>query len=306
MAAPKKAKKAGPGSKGHKVGGLSDDEKREIERLIHFNSYAEVARRLNREPATIRKYCQRNAITKDSASLRRQADIKARNNHHFRALKDQLDPAEYDFALQTYKNMSEQFGNDVLYTEEIQIVEYCVVTCLLNRALAREMEINNLIREQREIRSDLQQKKDKVNQKKVTTEEEEADKLDLEEYYMDKIEQIDLRIAEFQEEHRSVKKDQKDFFERKDKITKAVNGSRDQRADELSKVNQNFGDFILYLRKNENFRVSVGLEIEKMRLGVKEEYIRLTDPFLYADGEEDFPLFNSEVASRQLDEESSN
>lgn len=281
-----------------KKGSLSDDEKRQIEQLLPFNTYSEIARKLSRSPSTIRKYCQRNALSTDIQSARRLIDIKARNNHHLKVMREQLTPNEYDFAIQTYKNMSEQFGADILYSEEIQVIEYCIITCLLNRALAREMDISNLIREQRETRSGLQKKKDDVSNTKPTTDDEEAEKMDQEEYLMDKIEQIDVRIAELQEEYRAVKKDQLSLFDRKDKATTAIHGSRQQRADEISKVNQNFGDLIMFLKKNQDFRVNCGLEIEKFRLGVKEEYIRLTEPFVYADGEEDYPIFNTEVASR--------
>lgn len=281
-----------------KKGTLTDEEKRQIELMIDFHTYSGIARKLNRNPATVRKYCQRNALTNDLPSLRRSIDNKAKNNHHFKILKNQLTPEEFDFAIQVYKTMNEQFGNDILYSEEIQIIEYCVVTCLLNRALTREMEIDNLIREQRVVRSELVIKKDEILSRKTDDEDEEAENLDLAEQISDKIDNVDVRIGELQEEHRNVKKDQISFFDRKEKITKALNVSRDQRAKELSQVNQNFGDFIVFLRKNQDFREGVGLEIEKMRIGVKEEYIRLTEPFIYADGREDYPIFNTEVASR--------
>lgn len=299
MTKPKNIKKTPEvGKDAMKSGPLSDDEKRQIEQLVPFNTYSEIARKLCRNNSTIRKYCQNNGLSKDITSLRRQVEQKARSNHHLKILKDQLSPLEYDFAIQVYKSMNEQFGNDILYSEEVQIIEYCVVTCLLNRAITREMEIDNSIKEQRVTRSTLHKKKDDLAKKKPKTEDEQVENEDAQELLMDKMEEIDLRIAELQEEHRNVKKDQKDFFERKDKITKALAVSREQRAEEISRVNQNFGDFIMYIRKNQDFRVNIGLDIEKMRLAIKEEYIRLTEPFLYADGEEDYPIFNTEVASR--------
>lgn len=297
-----KSKKTPP----KKRGTLTDEEKRQIEMMIDFQTYSAIARKLNRDPATVRKYCQRNALTNDLPSLRRSIDNKAKNNHHFKILKNQLTPEEFDFAIQVYKTMNEQFGNDILYSEEIQIIEYCVVTCLLNRALSREMEIDNLIREQRVVRAELVAKKDEILALKPENEDEEADNLDMAETLSDKIDSVDVRIGELQEEHHNVKKDQLSFFDRKDKITKALNVSRDQRAKELSQVNQNFGDFIVFLRKNQDFREGVGLEIEKMRIGVREEYIRLTEPFIYADGQEDYPIFNTEVASRNGSPEISN
>jgi len=41
-----------------------------------------------------------------------------------------------------------------------------------------------------------------------------------------------------------------------------------------------------------------------MRIGIKEEYIKLTDePHLYADGQLDYPIYNSEVAARAAKKE---
>ena len=288
----------------YKRGSLTDEEKRIIERMAPTSTYAQIARQLNRNPASVRKYCQRNGITDDIPSLRKQVEFKAKNNHHFTVLQTQLSKDEFDFAIQIYKGMMEQFGNDILYSEEVQIIEYCMVTCLLNRALTREKILNELLDEQRRARAEFQKKKDEIV-KKVLSDKDfdpDADEDSDEEYYQEKIDLIDIRISEIQVEHRDVKKDQINFFDRKEKITKALNASRDDRAKELTKVNQNLGDLILTLKKNQQFRTQVGLELEKMRIGVKEEYIRLTTEHIFQDGEADHPIYNSEVAMRIKDE----
>ena len=288
----------------YKKGVFTDDEKRTIEKMAATSTYAAIARHLNRNPASVRKYCQRNAITDDIPSIRRHVEFKARNNHHFNILKDQLTPTEFDFAIQVYKGMLEQFGNDILYSEEVQIVEYCMVTCLLNRAFSREKNLNEMVEEQRGMRLDLQKEKDKLLNTKTQDEDEEAEKYDQEQILIDRIEIIDMRLSELQTEHRDVKKDQISFLDRKEKITKALNISREQRAQELTKVNQNFGDLITSLKRNEQFRRQVGLEIERMRIGIREEYIRLSNLHLYADGEYDHPIFNTEVHKRQNEQQS--
>lgn len=282
-------------------GNLSDEEKRIIEQMAPNTSYAQIARTLNRNQATVRKYCQRNGITDDLPSIRKQIEFKTKNNHHFEVLKTQLTKNEYDFAIQVYKGMMEQFGNDILYSEEVQLIEYCMVTCLLNRAISKEKLLNEQIDQQRILRADLQKKKDEVIKQAEDSDDEddEAEKYDKEDYYLDKIEQIDIRISEIQSELRDTKKDQINFIDRKEKITTAIHGSREQRAKDLINTKQNFSDLITSMRKNQEFRRQIGLELEKMRIGIKEEYIRLTDnPHLYADGQEDFPIYNSEVALR--------
>ena len=164
------------------------------------------------------------------------------------------------------------------------------------------MELSVSIKEQKNIRSDWQKKRDDLATDKKSGEEvdedDEAEKYDLEDYYLDKIEQIDLRIADMQTEYMQVKKDQINFLDRKENITKALNVSRRDRAQEITKVNQNFGDLIMFMKKNEDFRRTIGLEIERMRIGIKEEYLRLSDLHMFADNIEDYPILNTEVISR--------
>lgn len=283
-----------------KKGSLTDQEKRDIERWIDVKNYAEIARLLNRNPATVRKYCQRKGLADDLTSKKKYTDNRAKHNHHLVAMREQLSKVEYDFAVQIYKGMMEQAGTDIVYSEEVQIIEYCTITCLLNRVLKREMDIASEVEVYKKQRAEWQKKKDELsNTPAKDDEDEEAEKYDMEEYYMDKIEQISLSIADLQVEYVQVKRDQKDFLDRKESITKALNGSREQRAKEITRVNQNFGDLIVFIKKNEDFRNNVGAEIEKMRLGIKEEYIRLSDLHVFGDGTEDYPVYNTEVAMRE-------
>ncbi len=283
-------------------GGFSDEEKRKMERLVDFNTFAEIARQLNRNPASVRKYLQRNGLAKDLVSAKKSVEDKAKNNHHFATLKEQLTEDEFKFSVQVYKGMMEQFGNDVLYSEEVQIVEYCMVTCLLNRTFVREMQINQMIKEQQALRAQIEKMKDDLISKKGDEEDDDDESIyDQEDEYVDKMERIDVRIAEMNIEFRDVKKNQINFLDSKEKITKALQASRGQRSNELVRANQNFGDLVIYLKKSEDFRKNVGLEIEKMKLGVREEYIRLSELHLFADNQYDYPIYNSQVVKFERD-----
>ena len=124
-----------------KKGSLTDQEKRDIERWIDVKNYAEIARLLNRNPATVRKYCQRKGLADDLTSKKKYTDNRAKHNHHLVAMREQLSKVEYDFAVQIYKGMMEQAGTDIVYSEEVQIIEYCTITCLHNRVVKKEMDI---------------------------------------------------------------------------------------------------------------------------------------------------------------------
>lgn len=267
----------------YKRGAFSDEEKRMIEQLIKFDTYAAIAKKLNREPSAIRKYCQRKGITNDITSIEKNIEQKTKRSPHFEELNNILTEREMDLAHKIYTELMKQFGGDILPSEEIQVIDFCIVSAMLNRALAREKEINKIMGDQLALRDILEKQKEGI--------EDEEDQDD----WYDKIEQIDLRIQNLSDELKEVKKNQVAFLDKKRDATKNMNASRDQRAAEIAKANENWSDFVYYLKKNPEFRKMLGYEIESMRLGMKEEYIRLTQFHEYADGELDNPILNSDV-----------
>lgn len=270
----------------YKRGMLTDDEKRKIEQLIRFESFTSIAKKLNRNPNTIRKFCQRKGITKDSTSVERKVDNKIRRSPKFEELNNILSPREMDLAVHTYSDIMKQFGGDVLPTEEEQVIDYCIVSAMLSRALAREKQILKDLEGQNKLREELEKEKAKID---------DDDDEDKEDWY-EKIESVDLRIASLADELKEVRKNQLSFFDSKQKATRSMGADRERRAEQINKLNESWADFVNYFKKNESFRRQCGLEIEKMRLGVKEEYIRLaSEPHEYADGELDFPVLNSNI-----------
>lgn len=275
----------------YRTGALTDEEKSKIEALVRFEGYTDIALKLNRSPSTIRKYCQRNGITKDKVSVQKRVDEKARRSPHFEELSNILTEREMDLAVKIYTELMKQFGGDILPSEEIQVIDFCIVSALLNRALAREKQLVSLIDDQTKLRAKLEKDRAKI------TEDDDDEAMD--DWY-EKVEQVDIRIASLSDELKEVKKNQLSFLERKDRNTRALNMAREQRADEISKMNENWADFILYVKKNPDFRKKVGYDMEKMRIGIKEEFIRLSELHEFADGELDYPILNSEVIEAEM------
>ena len=271
----------------YKKGAFSDDEKRMIEQLIKFDTYAAIAKKLNREPSAVRKYCQRKGITDDISSIEKNIEAKTKKSPHFEELSNILTDREMDLAHKIYTEFMKQFGGDVLPSEEIQVIDFCIVSAMLNRALAREKEINKIMGDQLALRDLLEKQKESI--------EEEEDQDD----WYDKIEQVDIRVQNLSDELKEVKKNQVAFLVQKKEANKNMGASRDQRASEISKANENWSDFVYFLKKNPDFRKMLGYELESMRLGMKEEYIRLTQLHKYSDGEMDHPILNSDVVENK-------
>lgn len=271
----------------YKNGSLSDQEKRTIEQLIKFETFKTIGDKLNRNPCTIRKWCQRNGVVKDSTSVNRQIEDKKKRSPHFEELANILTDREMDLAVKIYTELMKQFGGDILASEEIQVIDFCVISALLNRALSREKELLKAIDQQNALMEALEKEKESLG--------EDDDK----ENWYDRIDQVSLRLATLSEEMIQAKKNQLAFIDKKEKAQTKMNASRDQRRDELSKMNENWGDFVVYLKSNPGFRAKLGLDLEKNRLGIKEEFIRLSQLHEYADGEVDYPVFNSDVVETE-------
>jgi IS30 family transposase len=266
-----------------KKGALSDQEKRSIEQLIKFDSYAAVAQKLNRDAGTIRKFCQRNNLTKDKTSEIKGIEEKKKRSPHFEELANVLTEREMDLAVKIYTDLMRQFGSDILASEEIQVIDFCIISASLNRALAKEKEIQKILDQQLALRDDLEKQKPSIE------DDDEKDN------WYDKVDQIDLRISTLSDDLKETKKNQLAFFDKKDKANTALGASRKDRAKEIAKSNENWTDFIVYLKTNVGFRTKLGLEIERSRLSINEEFIRLSQLHEYADGIVDHPLYNSEV-----------
>ena len=271
----------------YKNGSLSDQEKRTIEQLIKFETFTTIGKKLNRNPSTVRKWCQRNGVIKDSNSVNRQIEDKKKRSPHFEELSNILTEREMDLAVKIYGELMKQSGGDILASEEIQIIDFCIISALLNRALSREKELIKAIDQQNALMEALEKEKESLG--------EDDDK----ESWYDKIDGVSLRLATLSEEMIQAKKNQLAFIDKKEKAQTKMNMSRDQRRDELSKMNENWADFILYLKSNPGFRAKLGLDLEKNRLGIKEEFIRLSQLHEYADGEVDYPVFNSDVVEAE-------
>lgn len=268
-----------------KKGALSDEEKRAIEQHIKFDSFSAVAKKLNRNEATVRKWCQRNGITKDRTSENKNLEEKKKRSPHFEELSNILTEREMDLAVKIYTELMRQFGSDILPSEEIQVIDFCVISASLNRALAKEKEIQKILDQQIALRDLLEKEKPSFDE----------DDGNLADDWMDKIDQIDLRISTLTDDLKETKKNQLSFFDKKEKATNALGASRNSRAKDIARSNENWSDFVVYLKTNVDFRTRLGLEIERARLSIKEEFIRLSQLHEYADGIVDYPVLNSDV-----------
>jgi len=273
-----------------KKGRMTDEEKRQIEKLIPYHTYEEVGVKLNRSPNTVRRYCQRNGITRDKVSNEKNIETKIKESAQFAPLAKQMGSAEIDAVINIYEQMMRQFGSDVTFSEEQQILDYAKAACLLDRAMTRELV---LLQDIEKMTKEVQSLEASLSKLKQGTRDDDFD--EQEDLLMEKIDSANIEKATAQDELKTIRANQNTFFKIKQDLLDKMNSTRKARASELTKANESLADQLAYMQKNPAYRRELGLKMEKNRLGMKEEYIRLSELYKYPDGMEDRPVLNSEI-----------
>lgn len=280
-------------SRKYKWGRISDEEARFIERTLPLSSYKDVAIQLNRRPETIRRWAQQNGISVDKVSRKKTVLEDIKRDELFKQLNNILTEDEIVASHKIYLDICDQFGNDIKYTEKQEIIDFCVVSCLLNRELEKDSKLEILITKAEKQKIELKAQKDAKGD----------DEDDLEDEWMEQIDEVDIMLADLKEDQKAAKIRQDKLMDRKEKCRSAMDASRSSRKDELSHATKNFGALTEYLQKNPDYRRKVGIELEKMKLGVNAEWFRLSELYKYSDGSYDYPLLSSEVFEKEVDME---
>ena len=173
--------------------------------------------------------------------------------------------------------MWSQFREDVFHTEEIQIVDTIKLEILMNRILKSQ---HKGVEEVHRIGQLVLMEKEK--------EKEDRDH----EYIMN----MERQIAVLQATQETLSKDYKDLQARKSTMLKDLKGTRDQRIRAIEDSKQTFASLVKKLASDPEFRYSVGIEMEKMRLATESEKERLEEYIEYEDGTVDQPFLSPETA----------
>jgi hypothetical protein len=132
-----------------KRGKLSIDETNYIESNVHELSVAEIAKKLNRTEAPVVKYIKAKKLLATSNSFAIDDEERLLNilssRPYWRETTKQITESEQEFYKQSWIHMMAQFQEDVLYTEEININEWCKIMILQNRSMVEQKEFQEEI-----------------------------------------------------------------------------------------------------------------------------------------------------------------
>lgn len=280
-----------------KSGPLSNPEIDVIKQNIDSKSAEEIAELINRNVPTVekavdklKKKIQRETRFEGADEIETAALRQLRSSSEFVLFEDQFTPDEIGMIEQKYVSLMRQFKNDVLATEELQIMNLIRYDVLINRALKDIRLINQEMEENRTLvlehghllnmsakdRRDLSPQ-DKHNRLL-------ADKAK---------KRFDFLQGEQKEKTRTLNS----LNSEHEKLLKSLKGTRDQRIKVLDESKNSLMAVIQALSDPE-FALTEGRYAEIMRLAMDKEIDFLGELHTYEDGASDRPILNKDTIEK--------
>jgi hypothetical protein len=259
-------------------GRLDLSEQKYIKENIKDVSYENIATVLDRDPKSVLLWIKQNIGINANDRKEVEALNELKNKAYWYDLETQFNEDELEMFVFHWKKMWSQFRDDVFHTEEIQIVDTIKLEILMNRSLKFQNDNIKAI-------SALEQLKIEENQRPDRD--------------IDLVINIDRQVAVLRASQESISRDYKDLQTKKSAMIKDLKGTREQRIKAIEDSKTTFASLIKKIIMDPNFRRSAGIEMEKMRLAMDAERIRLSESHTYADNVSDQPFLTSETVEGQ-------
>tara|TARA_R100001244_G_scaffold109010_1_gene80703 strand:+ start:1154 stop:1954 length:801 start_codon:yes stop_codon:yes gene_type:complete len=254
-----------------KKGRFSKTEQNFIKENYKKLSSFDIAIQLDRDPASIESYIdlKLDSTVLDDLEIEALHDLKSRP--FWKELEKQFSEEELQSLLYHWSRIITQFRDDVLPTEELQIIDAIKLEILMNRALTSQQTNMRDVRRYEEL---------------VT--EEKAKALEIQD--KDHIYGLERQVAILRAAQESLTRDYRDLQTKKSGMLKDLKATREQRIRRLEDSKQTFVGWVRNLMSNPEVRRQIGKDMEKMRLAMNAERDRLSEYHKYEDGSIDQPF----------------
>jgi hypothetical protein len=269
----------------NKAGPWSKKEKAFIRDNADSMSPEEIALEIQRNPHAVEEYMRANSLISSKKKLDANSKIEydIKGTPHWKELQKQFSSDELESFLYHWNNVIKQFRDDVLHTEELQIIDMIKLELLMNRLLTSERAIKQKIKE---VEIEISSIKSTGLDTMTDIEKEEVFNLE-------------RQIAALYSSVESINKEYLENLKEKIKILDKLKATREQRIKEIQSGKETMAGWIRQLISNPDLGQKIGRDMEKMRLATKIEVERLSDLFTYADGTIDRPLLTPETVMRE-------
>lgn len=265
-----------------KKGRISKDDERLIKENLHLDLKA-LGVQLNRDPKSLAEFIKRK-VAKGDFLAPSWLDEKGEDTAHYNLvtrpywsnLKEQFTDSELELFKWEWVRIIAQFNNEVIPTEEIQVVDLIIMGLLMSRALKGNKE--NLV--QISVLEALI----------VAERQHDSDQQDADELF-----NMERQVASLKASQESLNKDYRELQTKKNSMLKDMKATREQRVKRLEDSKTNFTSWMTHLMANPEQTSAYGREMELMKLAMEKERVRLSEFHEYSDGLVDQPFLTPDT-----------
>jgi len=196
-----------------------------------------------------------------------------RKKPYWRNIKLQFSDDELELFIVLWSQMVGQFKEDVLPTEEMQIIDVIKLEILLNRLLKQQNFLMTDIARGEELIAKME-KDDDVERIEIAQES--------------------IKLKGLRQEYDNLSKEIRDTMKEKQRLFEQLKATRSQRVQKID-GKQTFNLWMQKLMNDYGLKKKMGLEMEKMRLASEAEKKRLAALHTYANLEVDRPFLNADT-----------
>ena len=266
-----------------KTGRISKDEENLIRERLEIG-FEGLAAELDRNPESVLGFIKKKVAKGDLPEPSWMEDEYNEEKAHydltfrpyFSELKQQFTEEELKLFQYHWARIISQFKDDVIPTEELQVVDLIKLELLMNRCLKGNKEnieqisaLDALIAVERARDSDQQDR--------------------------DEIFNMERQAASLKASQESLNKDYRELQSKKNSMLKEMKATREQRVKRFEDSKTSFSGWMAYLISNPEVTKSYGLEMEKMRLAMEKEKHRLSKFHKYQDEIVDQPFLTPDT-----------
>jgi hypothetical protein len=267
-----------------KKGRISKDEENFIKENINFG-LNRLATELDRDPDSVLGFIKKKVAKGDleppvwlekRVTSVEQAQFDLQYRPYWGELKQQFTEEELKLFQYHWARIISQFRDDVIPTEELQVVDLIKLELLMNRSLKHNKDnIEQIAALEALISSERAHDPDQID--------------------MDQIFNMERQVASLKASQESLNKDYRELQTKKNAMLKEMKATREQRVKRLEDSKTSFSGWMAYLVANPEVTKSYGLQMEKMKLAMNKERDRLSEYHKYQDDLVDQPFLTPET-----------
>jgi len=235
-----------------------------------------IAEKLGKNAKRVRDYMAKQGLMKYyyKDELEKDQLQNIRKSRYWETLQEQFDASELDSFEYHWKNIVRQFRDDILHTEEMQIVDAIKLQLMMDRNQKKQKQAMDHIDF---LKGEIQ----KEHKKKPPNE--------------NLIKGYSQDLAACYSGIEALDKDHVMLLKEKNSCLQKLKATREGRITQIENNKASLTSWIKEIYTNPKLRYALGLQMEKMRIATEAEYERLSMPHKYADGMIDRPILNHET-----------